>query len=98
MTEAEIKAYRKMPPTARYMTMVLTAMHPNLPDGWINVSPTKLASAVNVNRLTVRQHLTRVQQSGLFELRQVIRDNRPKIDVRPTFLGPFKLSDALPLA
>lgn len=95
MTVEELKAYRKMKPDARYMAMVLTAMGANLPDGWTNVSVTKLAAALHVHELTARKQINTVAASGLFEVRSVIRDNRQKVDVRPTFLGSLKAEDAL---
>lgn len=92
MTESEIKAYRKLPPACRYLTMVLTGMSANLPDGWTNVSVRKLAEAVHVTEVTLRMQLRKIAASGLFDLRSVVRDGHQRVDVKPTFL---KLTDPL---
>ena len=86
MTDSEIKAYRTLPPACRYLTMALTAMPADLPDGWTHVPMAKLARETRVHELTLRKHLTAIAASGLYELRAVVRNNRQRVDVRPTFI------------
>lgn len=90
MTESEIKSYRALPPASRYLTMVLTAMGANLPDGWTHVSLPKLAAEVRIHEMTVRPQLDKLAASGLFEVRTILRDGRMRVDVKPTFLHPVE--------